>query len=719
MFQLFAARLFEQRVLTAFRQRIADERQMALLAELEDEKSNEVEREAKKQREAQKRKEKKEKQKQQKAEEKARKEAEKKAAENAAKALELQKQEEQKKRKEDQRRKKEAERKAQEEERLKKDAERARRQQEEREKQQEAEKKARESKAQEKKVREDARRKEREEKEAKEREAREKKLHADKQRKDREDKAKAEKDAQDKAKREAQVQATQTSRRSAPASAVALPPLQRNPSGFPSPHVAVATPAIPKAPTPVRARAGSQQGSKGSSPKTPQVQMGVGKSTSPLDPAGQPGNAHRKTILPKTSQVFSHVSQPSGLPSGGLPPPGLNPPLGFMQPSMNGFNQNPPPGMRPQHSTMFPNPSPQHMNQFRQPGPMSIPPGPPGMPIPNMAPLGRMYDAPPPFPQPLAPPPGFGAVGPPSHPPPGHGRQASGSSSTFELPIGSGSRQTAVQRPSSVKPNDDMRLNIDDLSHQLGSSVLLDDSDELLPSLADRRPPGLSGLPRVPPNMSAFGPSPMFVQPNQQRMDSFSALGSTSNTASSWGTPPSGLTFGQGPLSPGNAWNASTGGWPSANPTASPLGGLGLGALGGLGSLGTLGRARPIQLRTTVCMLFRQMLANKIDSYQTLATIVRAMDQHVKPPTDVDELLTILDTEGSEANGGGTFIVQFNHARPDLTLVRWSPPDEGKSSVGAIGQIGSPNPQHSVPVNTAPPPGLFPGLGAHHVGFHH
>jgi hypothetical protein len=364
------------------------------------------------------------------------------------------------------------------------------------------------------------------------------------------------------------------------------------------------------------------------------------------------------------------------------------------------------------------------MNQFRQPGPMSMAPAPPGMTMPNMAPLGRMYDAPPPFPQPLPGPPGFGAVGPPSHPPLGHGRQASGSSSTFELPIGSGSRQPGVQRPSSVKPNDDMRLNIDDLSHQLGSSVLLDDSDELLPSTADRRPPGLSGLPRIPPNMSAFGASPMFVQPNQQRMDSFSALGSTSNTASSWGTPPSNIPFGQGPLSPGNAWNASTGGWPSANPATSPLGGLGLGGLGstglggGLGSLGTLGRARPIQLRTTVCNLFRQMLANKVDSFQTLSNVVRAMDGHVKPPTDVDELLTILDTEGSDANGGGTFIVQYNDQRPDLTLVRWSPPDDIKGGVGAVGQIGSPNPQHSV-LAPAPPPGLFPGLGAHHVGFHH
>ena len=64
MFQIFAARMFEQRVLTAYREKVAAERQAKLIEELEEEKSHDVQREAKKQRDAQKRKEKKQQQKQ-------------------------------------------------------------------------------------------------------------------------------------------------------------------------------------------------------------------------------------------------------------------------------------------------------------------------------------------------------------------------------------------------------------------------------------------------------------------------------------------------------------------------------------------------------------------------------------------------------------------------------------------------------------------------------
>src|SRR4051794_3932774 len=88
MFHLFAARMFEQRVFAAYRAKIANDRQQRLLMELEEEKTNDVQREAKKLRDAQKKKEKKLQQKQAKAEEKARKEADKKAEEDAAKAEE-------------------------------------------------------------------------------------------------------------------------------------------------------------------------------------------------------------------------------------------------------------------------------------------------------------------------------------------------------------------------------------------------------------------------------------------------------------------------------------------------------------------------------------------------------------------------------------------------------------------------------------------------------
>src|SRR3984957_17111268 len=59
MFSIFAARMFKQRVLNAYRERVAQERQLQLLRELEDEDKMSKEREAKKQTQNQKKKDKK------------------------------------------------------------------------------------------------------------------------------------------------------------------------------------------------------------------------------------------------------------------------------------------------------------------------------------------------------------------------------------------------------------------------------------------------------------------------------------------------------------------------------------------------------------------------------------------------------------------------------------------------------------------------------------
>ena len=59
MFSIFAARMFEQRVLQAYREKVAQERQMQLLRELEDEDKLSKEKEAKRQKEAKKKKDKK------------------------------------------------------------------------------------------------------------------------------------------------------------------------------------------------------------------------------------------------------------------------------------------------------------------------------------------------------------------------------------------------------------------------------------------------------------------------------------------------------------------------------------------------------------------------------------------------------------------------------------------------------------------------------------
>ncbi|KAH7878347.1 uncharacterized protein C8R40DRAFT_1020606, partial [Lentinula edodes] len=59
MFSIFAARMFEQRVLKAYREKVAQERQLQFLRELEDENKSIKEREAKKQNANQKKKDKK------------------------------------------------------------------------------------------------------------------------------------------------------------------------------------------------------------------------------------------------------------------------------------------------------------------------------------------------------------------------------------------------------------------------------------------------------------------------------------------------------------------------------------------------------------------------------------------------------------------------------------------------------------------------------------
>lgn len=58
MFSIFAARMFEQRVLQAYREKIAQERQLQLLRELEDEDKASKDREARRAKENQKKKDK-------------------------------------------------------------------------------------------------------------------------------------------------------------------------------------------------------------------------------------------------------------------------------------------------------------------------------------------------------------------------------------------------------------------------------------------------------------------------------------------------------------------------------------------------------------------------------------------------------------------------------------------------------------------------------------
>lgn len=526
MFQIFAARMFEQRVLTAYREKVARERQQKLIEELDEESRLDTQREAKKAKEAQKKKEKKRQQKQARDEEKAKRDAEKAAEEAALKAIEEEKLEEQRLKKEEQRKKREAEKRSQEEERQRKEAEKQRKAQQARENQAELERKQRELKEREKKKREDAKTKEREEREAKEKELREKKEYEAAVKKERDAQAKVEREEAERKRNE--EQAVKQYVPTAPAvpnlpparshilpvaapQIAALQPLQTN-SGQASPHLPIATPAIPKAPTPIRPRQASFQGSHSSSPKTslPRVESSAASPSvhSQIHDLAVPPNG--KTSQPsgpsQTNQQTPPVTPVSVLAGAPTHPPGLShpPAIGNGFPAVFGPMMPNVTQRVPAHdSSMFPHQPHFNGHQYR---PFMAPNG---FPYPSGM-NGAMMRS---FPQgrggPVEPQMTSMSMGPPigsiaaTHiagpfgvprdniPSHSHSRH---SSATFERshfetqPLSAQThpiaRPAPIQRPSSTAPHqqrDSIRgptnVAIEDGNGHLGSSALLDDTD--------------------------------------------------------------------------------------------------------------------------------------------------------------------------------------------------------------------------------------------------
>ncbi|KAL0088106.1 salt tolerance down-regulator-domain-containing protein [Phycomyces blakesleeanus] len=133
MFQIFAARMFEQRVLAAYREKVARERQQRLLQEEEEEQRQREERERKKQEERERKKEQKRQLKQQREEERQAKELQKKAEEEAAKIEKERQMQIERQKREQERQKREEEKQKREEERARKEEERRKRVREEKE----------------------------------------------------------------------------------------------------------------------------------------------------------------------------------------------------------------------------------------------------------------------------------------------------------------------------------------------------------------------------------------------------------------------------------------------------------------------------------------------------------------------------------------------------------------------------------------------------------
>lgn len=726
MFQIFAARMFEQRVLSAYKAKVAEERQRKLIEEIDVEKRNEEQRKAKKAKEAQKRKEKAAKKKEVLAEEKARKEAEKAAEEAARKAEEERKAADQRQKAEEKRKRREEQRKAEEQERLRKEAER----QKQKEKQAEQERKAREAKDKEKKAREEAaRQKEKEAKERKEQEARERKEQQEREKKEREAKSKADHEAREKLAQAQQKVAQSIPRQADPvvhrptaapptatpitlvkrpaqhAIPTAVPALPQQPAtaaaAVASPQISIATPAIPKAPLNMRNRQPSQQEStSGSSQSTSQSESNPSQAPSPhpLTPSHtSPGPLGLPSKM--GAQHTSQTASPMVVTSKTTIPPHFG---GF------GFGQGPP-GMPSLPPPGFA--SPMHQNSAFPASPFSpfANPAMGGLPASiNRPPPGRPFGHPPPPPgfsgAPESPFPGMGQgfqAGPPRDTlPMSHQHQRQGSigldhhspsiSSSQPIgkpmPIGRPPSVAPGQRPAASLPNAGWGGNVPE-SQGLGSSALLADSEEAPQEFppAGRRNTSVLPLGIPFPNMSNMEPTGMF-----------NSLWTPAAQQSFFGSPPPpGLPAQSAP-------------WPTAGQTSSAFG-----LQNGMGR-----QNRSVTVRQLLCHACREVAESpatpaedRLDTgHVSLKAVKNRIDQHQRAtqqePTTDGELVDICETLGNAANGGGNFDVLTASGEK---YVRWVPDRSGadghplqRAPIGAPGQIGSPAIGYRPSLSTGP-----------------
>lgn len=707
MFQIFAARMFEQRVLQAYREKVSKEREKRLLEELAEESKAQEAKKEKKAKEAQKRKDKAARKKEVLAEQKARKDAEKAAEDAARLAEEASRVEEQRQRAEEKRRKKETQRRAEEEERLRKEAEKQRRIHEQKEKQAEQERRAREAKEKERKLKEEtARQKEKEVKDRKDLEARERKEQQDREKKEREAKSRAEREATEKLKQEQQKLLQKIHKQPDPvvhkpaaapptatpialvkrpaqhAKPTAVPALPQQPAAaVASPQISVATPAIPKAPLTMRNRQPSQQGSSsGSSQSTALSESNPSQAPSPhaLTPShsspGQ-GGPPGKIGAHQPSQAASPMNMP---PRTTMPPHlggyGTSPMMAFGQlPSMPSI---PPPGFG----------SPMHQNPAFAASPFG-PFGSPGMVgLPgslNRPPAGRSFGHPPPppgFSQPLDP--GFHQgfqPGPPRDNVSLHQRQSSigfehqSPSVSSAQPIG---KPMPIGRPPSVAPSQRPAASlpsagwggIDLESHHLGSSALLDDSEEAIPEF----PPSARRNTSVPgPGM----PFPMF------------GLDSAFNNP--WAPQSVGQQsfYGSPPPPPGFATQPQPIPWTTPGQMSS--------AFGPQNGMGRQSQPRSVAIRQLLCRACQDLVESRStpveerldDNFVSLKAVKRLVDMNQVEPTADHEIKAICETLGNSANGGGSFDLR---AKSGKTFVRWVPDAGGADGHPLQRAIGAP-----------------------------
>lgn len=285
--------------------------------------------------------------------------------------------------------------------------------------------------------------------------------------------------------------------------------------------------------------------------------------------------------------------------------------------------------------------------------------GPPGFPqhSPNgMGSIGQLFGAP--------------KETPPSQT---HSRNQSGSfdglsSATQAQPI---ARPTPIGRPSSIvhgtRHSDNFNSGeSDETSKHLGSSALLDDTDEPINiGVGARRSSAAPGN----PGRQNFLPPPF----GMDRSDPASMM-SSFNT---WGAPPN--PFGSSSL-PGS--NGFGGGWNTS--------------LNMNGSFGMTNyyhsQPRSVAVRLRICGACQNLQNSTQDGWLDIDAIKNeiALSTTVREePLSERELLDICDTEGNPMNGGGTFEIRSSDGKSQIHFVSDSMSHDFRSA-GAPGEIGSP-----------------------------
>ena len=442
MFSIFAARMFEQRVLQAYREKVAQERQLQLLRELDDEDKITKDREMKKQNQNQKKKDKKRyvlllfsctsetlniyiydsrQQKQAKDEERALRAADKAAEEAAAKARQAAFEEGIRMKRVEDRLKREAAKKAAEDEKARKDQERLKRAQDDRERKLI-------------KLRREQEERERKAKVAKEEKAEKERLEKERREKEKEAKEKeAEKEANEKLAAQQRVTAAAISvstpsssgkgstraNNAVASSSTFTTPVKSNNSSTSS----VTAPTLQRSPN----NSTGSNGNGGVPPKKPANKQNPTVITSPVPP-GIVGQSNRPAVqqlnlqqlnlsrpphlppaAPITPQQLPHlppIPQSAGMiyghPAGMIPPSAMSPRVGNFPPMVYGYGgpnmQQPSPG-----TPLSPSVLPRGFNgggssfdpTFNRGIPVGV-----GVPLP----LGSGSALPPPTPSPIGPP---------------------------------------------------------------------------------------------------------------------------------------------------------------------------------------------------------------------------------------------------------------------------------------------------------------------------